>query len=135
MLRNYIVNSASVTIRFPEAAYEHFLPGIEIDVIDLGILNHIYRLPMFLSESCDGPSQLIFEQVTTDEYENKLFFEFALREFYNCYPLFDIKTELNILDRLNRLVENGLLVSVPSKEFKNVTLYRTTELYEELFVC
>ena len=134
MLRNYIANTASIFVNFPNEAYEYFLPGVDIDIIDIGILKHIHTLPLFLTRTCDGPSQLVVEPITTDSGE-MLFFEFSDREFRSCYPLFDIKTELSICDRLNRLVENGLLMSAQSAEFTDVTLYHTTELYEELFVC
>lgn len=129
MLRNYINQSSPVSIFFPYEAYEYFAPGIDVDVIDLGILHHIHTVPAFLTRTSDGPSRLIVE-----EHEGKLFFEFAWDEFFNCYPIFDIKNNGLSIDRLDRLVKNGLLLSVESKEFDE-TLYRTSELYEELFVC
>ncbi len=138
MLRNYIIKSSPITVFFPDDAWDFFTPGKDIDVIDLGILNHIHRLPAFLTTTLDGPSQLVVEQA-----DNTLFFEFSTREFLDCNPLFEVNTKytstdsqnVDIENRLNKLVENGLLLSIKSKEFPEITLYRTSELYEELFVC
>ena len=135
MLRNYITDTTSIFVNFPNEAYEYFLPGTDIDIIDIGILKHIHTLPLFLARTCDGPSKLVVETVTTSNGDYVLFFEFSELEFHTCYPLFNVQTELTMKDRLNRLVKNGLLTSVQSDEFPDVTLYRTTELYEELFVC
>ena len=138
MLRNYIIKASPITVFFPDEAWEYFVPGDDIDIIDLGILRHIYTLPAFLTTTLDGPSQLVVEQV-----DNILFFEFSTREFFDCNPLFEVNTKYTSVDarntdienRLNKLVESGLLLSTKSKEFPEVTLYRTSELYEELFVC
>lgn len=129
MLRNYIIKSSPITVFFPDDAWDFFTPGKDIDAIDLAILHHIHTLPAFLTRTSDGPSQLIVE-----EHDGKLFFEFAWDEFFNCYPLFDIKNNDLSIDRLDRLVKNGLLLSVKSQEFDE-EIYRTSELYEELFVC
>lgn len=138
MLRNYIIKSSPITVFFPDEAWEYFMPGEDVDIIDLGILHHIYTLPAFLTATLDGPSQLVVEQI-----DNTLFFEFSAQEFFDCNPLFNINSKYTSTDakvigievKLNRLVEKGLLLSTQSKEFPEITLYRTSELYEELFVC